>query len=132
MRVRVLVVLVLVVVGSVTATGCGSSNKSSNTSTSSTSTSSSSSGGTSTNSAAAQAAKQGCERGIQNNPAIAASKRSALSADCQKVAAAAATGDLAKYKSAYGTFCNDLAGALPSVARAVAKSACQQGAKAIP
>jgi hypothetical protein len=139
MRTKVVVLLLLVVVGSVAVTACGSS-KSNSTSTpssssggsSSTSTPSSSSGGGSTNSAAAQAAKQGCEAGIKNNPALAADKRSGLSVDCQKVADAAATGDKTKYKAAYGTFCNDLAAALPSVAQGPAKAACQQGANAIP
>ena len=128
MRVRVVAVLALVVVGGAMVTGCGGSNKS----TTGTSTSSSGSGGTSTNSAAAQAAKSGCERGIKNNPAIAASKQGALTADCQKVADAAASGSLARYKAAFGTYCNDLASALPSAAQATAKAACEQGAKAIP
>jgi hypothetical protein len=132
---------VLCVVATVTAlvAGCGGSSKKSSTSTpssssaatSSTSTPSSSSGGTSTNSAAAQAAKQGCESAINSNAALAASKRSALSADCQKVADAAASGNKTKYKSAYLSFCNDLAGALPSAAQAATKSACQQTANAI-
>jgi ABC-type oligopeptide transport system substrate-binding subunit len=129
-RVKVIVVLALVVVGSVIVTGCGSSKKSS--SSSSTSTPSSGSGGTSTNSTAAQAAKQACQQSIKSNPAIAASKQGGLSVDCQKVADAAASGDLAKYKAAYGTFCNDLAAALPSGAQAAGKAACEQGGSAIP
>ena len=147
MRTKVIVLLLLVVAGSVVVAGCGSSSSSSTAasgtssastpatstpSSSGSSTSSSSSGGSSTNSAAAAAAKQGCETAVNNNPALAPSKRSALSADCQKVADAAATGDKAKFKAAYGTFCNDLAGALPSAAQAPAKAACQQSAAAIP
>jgi hypothetical protein len=34
-------------------------------------------------------------------------------------------------KTAYGSFCDDLAGALPSAAQSAAKSACEQGAAAI-
>ena len=138
MRTKFVVLLVFVVAGSIALTACGSS-KSSSSSTStpssssgggSTSTASSSSGG-STNSAAGQAAKQGCEAGIKNNAAIAADKRSALSADCQKVADAAASGDKAKFKAAYSSYCNNLAAALPSVAQAPAKSACEQSVNAI-
>lgn len=140
MRARLIISLMLVAVGMGVVVGCGSS-KSSSSSTStpnsssggaSTSTSSSSSGGGSTNSPAAAAAKQGCEAGINNNAAIDPSKRSGLSADCQKVADAAATGDKTKYKNAYLTFCNDLSAALPAAAQSAAKAACQQSANAIP
>jgi hypothetical protein len=63
---------------------------------------------------------------------IAASKQGQLSTDCGKVADAAASGDKAKYKTAYLMYCNDLASALPTAAQAATKAACQQSANAIP
>ncbi len=84
------------------------------------------------NSAAAKAAKDGCEAGIKNNAAIDASKQEELSQECQKVADAAASGDQGEFKKAYTSYCNKLAEALPEAARDAAKSACQQGADAIP
>jgi hypothetical protein len=143
MRTRLIVVLMVIVAGGVVVAGCGSSSSSSSKSTpapssgsagGSTSTSSSSSGssGGSTNSPAAQAAKQGCEAAINNNPTIDSSKRAELSTECQKVADAAASGDKAKYKTAYLSFCTKLAAALPAQAQAPAKSACEQSANSIP
>jgi hypothetical protein len=143
---RLFSVVAILAVGGALVAGCGSSNSSSSTAASSTSsasppatstaaastsTSSSSSGGGGANSAVAAAAKQGCDSAVSNNPALDSSKRSQLSADCQKVADAAATGDKSKFKAAYGSFCNDLASAVPAAAQAAAKSACQQAANAI-
>lgn len=84
------------------------------------------------NSAAADAAREGCEAGIKNNAAIAADKQEELSNECGKVADAAASGDRDEFKKAYTSYCNKLAEALPEQAQAAAKSACQQGADAIP
>ena len=84
------------------------------------------------NAAAGEAAREGCEAGIKNNAAIEASKQDELSKECEKVADAAASGDQAKFKKAYSSYCNKLAEALPEQAREAAKSACQQGAEAIP
>jgi hypothetical protein len=147
---RLFSVVAILAVGGALVAGCGSSSNSSSstaasspaasstssastpaTSTPSSSSSSSSSGGGGTNSAVAAAAKQGCDAAVSNNPALDPSKRSALSADCQKVADAAASGDKTKLKAAYGSFCNDLVGALPSAAQAVAKPACEQAANSI-
>lgn len=88
--------------------------------------SSGSSTGGSVNMAAYNAAKQGCEAGIKSNAAIEASKQSMLSKECQKLAGAAGSGVLSKYKAEYGVFCNDLASALPAAAVAVAKASCKQ------
>jgi hypothetical protein len=150
MKIKVITLLVLVAVGSLVVAGCGSSSSSSSTSTpssgatsstsapsssaaaaSSTPAPSSSSGGGAT-SAAAAAAKQGCEAGVKNNPALDASKRSELSTACQNVADAAASGDKAKFKAAYTSFCTKLVGALPAAEQTAAKPACIQGANAIP
>lgn len=83
------------------------------------------------NTAAADAAKKGCEAGIKNNPALAPDKRDELSKECQKLADAAATGDKAKTKAAYESYCNKLSAALPPAAQESAKSACLQGANQI-
>ena len=87
--------------------------------------------GGSGNSKAAKAAREGCEAGITNNAALEASKQKELTKECEKVADAAATGDQAKFKKAYSSYCNKLAAALPEQARAQAKQTCQQSADAI-
>jgi hypothetical protein len=84
------------------------------------------------NSAASATAKQACEAGINNNPALDPSKRSALSSDRQAVATAAASGNTATFKAAYTKYCGDLAAALPAAAQSAAKAACDQSASAIP
>jgi hypothetical protein len=81
---------------------------------------------------AADAAREGCEAGIKNNPALDASKQDELSQECEKVAEAAASGDQDEYKAAYSSYCNKLAEAIPEAGRAAAKDACQQGADALP
>ena len=142
---RLTSLVAVAVVGGVLIAGCGSSSSSSSTpstssaaaasptsSTSSSTAASTSTSGGSTNSPAAAAAKQGCEAGIKSNPALDPSKRGELSTECQKVADAAASGDKAKYKAAYLSFCTKLVGALPSAAQSAGKAACDQGANAIP
>jgi hypothetical protein len=143
---RLFSVVAILAVGGALVAGCGSSSSpstaapstpatstpaTSTPSSSGSSTSPSSSSGSGANSAVAAAAKQGCDSAVSNNPALDASKRSALEADCQNVAEAAASGDKTKLKAAYGSFCNDLVGALPSAAQGPAKAACQQAANAI-
>jgi hypothetical protein len=83
------------------------------------------------NSDAAKAAREGCEAGITNNAALDASKQKELTKECEKVADAAASGDKAKFKEAYGSYCDKLSEALPEQARAQAKQACQQSQDAI-
>jgi hypothetical protein len=147
MKTKVIALLALVVAGSL-VTGCGSSSSTSTASpssgTASTSAASASSSAASSaaapassagggaNPAAAAAAKRGCEAGVNNNPALDASKRSELSAACQNVADAAASGDKAKFKAAYTSYCAKLVSALPAAAQVSAKSACAQSANAIP
>lgn len=114
-----------------TTAASSSSTPAATTAASSSSTPSATTSAGSTNSPAAAAAKQACDTAA-SNPELNPSKRSELSADCQKVADAAASGDQAKFKSAYLAFCGSLASALPSEAQAAAKSACDQGANAIP
>ena len=111
------------------AAGCGGGGGGGNTAT----TSAATSGGSSSpaNKAAADAARRGCEAGIKNNPALAPDKRSELSKECQKLAEAAATGDRAKIKAAYSSYCTKLAAALPAQAQAPAKASCLQGANSI-
>ena len=91
----------------------------------------SSGGSTGGNEEAAKAAREGCEAGIKGNPAIDAGKQEELSAECEKVADAAASGDKEEFKKAYTDYCNKLAEALPEQARAPAKDACLQGANAM-
>ena len=108
------------------AAGCGGGGGGGDTATTSTPTSGAT--GSPANKAAADAARRGCEAGIKNNPALAADKRAELSKECQKLADAAATGDRAKIKAAYTSYCNKLAAALPAQAQAPAKASCLQGA----
>lgn len=132
MRSRLLTTLFALMASGLIAAGCGGGGGGGTTGGGGTSPSTTSgSSGAPANTAAADAAKKGCEAGIKNNPALAPDKRDELSKECQKLADAAATGDKAKVKTAYESYCSKLAAALPQAAQESAKSACLQGANQI-